>query len=132
VTSGNTGSCSSAYLCNGIIGYDGPTGLGSISGDVIVGAPGVTRAHTTQSSRKIVLHGGVYTNQIASTVRWEYGSTSRYGRLTKPVSVSAGLGAASVIARLPRLASGQNYHYRMIAINAAGVSYGYDRTFTGP
>ncbi|HEY0191530.1 MAG TPA: S8 family serine peptidase [Kofleriaceae bacterium] len=29
ITSGNNGSCSPAYLCTGVVGYDGPTGLGS-------------------------------------------------------------------------------------------------------
>jgi subtilase family serine protease len=29
VTSGSNGSCSVAYLCTGVTGYDGPTGLGS-------------------------------------------------------------------------------------------------------
>jgi len=29
VTSGNNGTCSPSYLCTGVAGYDGPTGLGS-------------------------------------------------------------------------------------------------------
>jgi subtilase family serine protease len=29
VTSGSNGSCSTAYLCQGINGYDGPSGLGT-------------------------------------------------------------------------------------------------------
>ncbi len=32
VTSGSNGSCSPAYLCNGEVGYDGPTGLGTPNG----------------------------------------------------------------------------------------------------
>ncbi|MFI8003527.1 carboxypeptidase regulatory-like domain-containing protein [Streptomyces sp. NPDC086010] len=32
VTSGSNGSCSPAYLCNGAVGYDGPTGLGTPNG----------------------------------------------------------------------------------------------------
>jgi subtilase family serine protease len=32
VTSGSNGTCSPAYLCNGEVGYDGPTGLGTPDG----------------------------------------------------------------------------------------------------
>jgi subtilase family serine protease len=32
VTSGSNGSCSGSYLCTGVAGYDGPTGLGSPQG----------------------------------------------------------------------------------------------------
>jgi len=32
VTSGSNGSCTVAYLCNGEVGYDGPTGLGTPNG----------------------------------------------------------------------------------------------------
>jgi subtilase family serine protease len=32
ITSGSNGQCSPAYLCNGEVGYDGPTGLGTPNG----------------------------------------------------------------------------------------------------
>jgi subtilase family serine protease len=32
VTSGSNGSCSGSYLCTGVVGYDGPTGLGTPKG----------------------------------------------------------------------------------------------------
>jgi hypothetical protein len=32
VTSGSDGSCSPAYLCTAVKGYDGPTGLGTPDG----------------------------------------------------------------------------------------------------
>jgi hypothetical protein len=32
VTSGSNGSCSSTYLCTGVLGYDGPSGLGTPNG----------------------------------------------------------------------------------------------------
>jgi subtilase family serine protease len=32
ITSGSTGTCEFAYLCNAVVGYDGPTGLGSPKG----------------------------------------------------------------------------------------------------
>ena len=41
VTSGQTASCSPAYLCTGVAGYDGPTGLGTPNGAAAFG-PGST------------------------------------------------------------------------------------------
>lgn len=41
VTSGSTGTCSSAYLCTAGGGYDGPTGLGTPNGVSAFTAPGV-------------------------------------------------------------------------------------------
>jgi hypothetical protein len=32
VTSGSNGSCGGTYLCTGVQGYDGPTGLGTPKG----------------------------------------------------------------------------------------------------
>ena len=43
VTSGSNGSCSPAYLCNGAVGYDGPTGLGTPNGVAAFG-PGAAAA----------------------------------------------------------------------------------------
>ena len=37
VASGSNGSCSPSYLCSGVAGYDGPTGLGSPNGTVAFG-----------------------------------------------------------------------------------------------
>jgi subtilase family serine protease len=43
VVSGSTGACAAniAFICQAGPGYDGPTGVGSISGAVITGAPGI-------------------------------------------------------------------------------------------
>ncbi|HEY1613666.1 MAG TPA: hypothetical protein VGF97_08250 [Rhizomicrobium sp.] len=39
VTSGSNGTCSPAYLCNGEVGYDGPTGMGTPNGIKAFGNP---------------------------------------------------------------------------------------------
>jgi hypothetical protein len=39
ITSGNNGSCGT-YLCKGLVGYDGPTGLGAPNGTTAFAAPG--------------------------------------------------------------------------------------------
>ncbi len=44
--SGSTGSCAAAiaYICNAATGYDGPTGIGSISGAIVSRRPGHRRS----------------------------------------------------------------------------------------
>src|SRR5208337_796988 len=38
VTSGNNGTCGTAYYCNGETGYDGPTGMGTPNATAWTGA----------------------------------------------------------------------------------------------
>lgn len=46
VVTGKNGSCSSAYLCTGVVGYDGPTGLGTPNGTSAFGSAGATPTPT--------------------------------------------------------------------------------------
>ena len=72
ITSGSNGSCSPAYLCTAVAGYDGPTGLGTPNGlggfAAGSGAPtpdfglGVTPASTTVTQGT----SGVYTVSVGS------------------------------------------------------------------
>ncbi len=45
ITSGNNGTCNPSYLCTGLVGFDGPTGLGSPNG--LVGFGGESAATPT-------------------------------------------------------------------------------------
>ena len=78
--SGSNGSCAQSilYICNAGVGYDGPTGVGSISGAVVAGAPGIggpsvgpgTNNTYTQGATSIdaTLTGGIYPNGAADNV----------------------------------------------------------------
>jgi hypothetical protein len=141
-TGGSNGSCTSlqALVCNAGQGYDGPTGAGSVSGAVVAGAPGIAGpafqagghgsdvAASSQTSAQVA--GGIYTNQQATTVTWQYGTTTNYGLQTATQSLPAGLQPSGVSATLSGLAPDTTYHYRLVATNASGTSYGYDMTFT--
>jgi len=83
VTSGSNGSCAIgiSYICNAGPGYDGPTGVGSISGDVVAGAPGIggpsiaagsgngSGNSYTEAIRSdgATLTGGIYPNGLDTT-----------------------------------------------------------------
>lgn len=139
---GSTGACSGqlALLCNAVSGYDGPTGAGSISGQIVPGAPGVglpslgpsdAKTYTQKAANTSAwLVGGVYPNGEATTYYWQYGATASYGLRTKAVSIGSGTAPVSISSRLTGLKPGTRYHYRLVAGNASGTEYGYDVSFT--
>jgi hypothetical protein len=140
-SSGSTGACSGqlALLCNAASGYDGPTGAGSISGQIVQGAPGVGlpslgpsdgKTYTEKAANTSVsLVGGIYPNGEPTTYYWQYGVTPSYGLRTKAVSVGSGTAPVSIFSRLTDLKPGTRYHYRLVASNASGIEYGYDTSF---
>ncbi len=135
--SGSVGTCpqSLAYLCAAGVGYDGPTGMGSISGAVAPGAPGIggptfsSGYVKTAAPTSLTLLGGVYPNGLDTTYYWQYGQTNAYGQQTAPVDIGAGQAPVSVTDTLAGLITGTTYHARLVAANSTGTSYGYD--FTG-
>ena len=136
-TTGSNGSCAPAiaYICNAGPGYDGPTGVGSISGAAASGAPGVSGPGTNGgyaqdvTSSSAQLEGGVYPNGNDTTYWWEYGTTTAYGQQTPATDIGPGTSPVAVSDSLPGLASGTTYHYRLVAQNSLGTEYGYDFTF---
>ena len=141
-TSGSNGSClaSISYICNAGPGYDGPTGVGSISGAVADGAPGIAGPGTSGSYAQTVttesaqLQGGVYPNAEDTTYWWQYGTTTAYGQEAQANNndIGSGTDPVQVADTLTGLSPGTTYHYRLVAQNNLGTSYGYDYTLTTP
>jgi hypothetical protein len=137
-STGSNGSCAPTiwYICIAGPGYDGPTGIGSISGAVTRGAPGIAGPGTNGTYAQAVtansaqLRGGVYPNGADTTYWWEYGTTTAYGQQTAANDIGAGTSPVSVTDSLPGLSLGATYHYRLVAQNSFGTEYGYDYTFT--
>jgi hypothetical protein len=76
------------------------------------------------------LTGTVDPNSTATTIRFEYGTTTRYGFMTPEQSAGAGSSATAVSAPITGLSARTTYHWRMVATNAAGTVRGRDRRFT--
>jgi len=141
-STGNTGSCSGqlSVLCNAAQGYDGPTGAGSISGQLATGAPGIglpsfggenDKTYTRRIAKTVAsLQGGVYANGEATSYYWQYGTTASYGSRTKSLSAGAGTAPVAITSQLAQLKPGTTYHYRLVATNSSGTEYGYDGSFT--
>ncbi len=140
VTGGTNGSCAVTLVCNAAAGWDGPTGVGSISGDVVNGAPGLagpgvvagsgdTYTQSTTGSTA-TLSAGIYTNGEATSYYWQYGTSTGYGSQSAPVALPAAASVSPLTSTLGGLAPSTTYHYRLVASNASGTTYGYDFTFT--
>jgi hypothetical protein len=86
-SAGSTGACAgqSLVLCNAAEGYDGPTGAGSISGQLATGAPGIGLPSFGAVNAK------TYTRRVTKTARRclavSLGTGCRRGRLGSRFSI---------------------------------------------
>ena len=74
--------------------------------------------------------GTVVPNGQATTYRFEYGTTAGYGFATPEVSAGAGGEPVPVRSTVSGLSAATTYHYRVVATNPAGTTFGEDRSFT--
>jgi hypothetical protein len=91
--------------------------------------PGVaTRAASSIGPTTAHLNGVINPNNQATTWYFEFGTTSNYG--TKTSAQSAGSGSKSVneSSALTGLSGGTTYHFRIVASNASGTSFGADQS----
>lgn len=125
------------YLCNAGPGYDGPTGVGSISGSAVRGAPGIggpsmvnktyTQSATYDSTSDTVaasLQAGVYTNGLPTSYWWQYGINFP-DEETAHLELPGSCAISSVTGSLVGLQAAKNYVYRLVAQNSLGPTYGY-------
>jgi hypothetical protein len=96
-------------------------------------APAISsRAATAVSSLGATLNAGVNPRSLATTVRFEYGTSTSYGTSTPDQAIGAGGSTVSVSAAIGGLKPGTKYNFRAVATSAAGVARGGNRTFTTP
>lgn len=79
----------------------------------------------------VTLNGVVNPEGIASTYRFEYGTTTSYGTSVPISEASAGSGGepVDVSQSLTELPAETTFHYRLVMTNQNGVQYGGDRVF---
>lgn len=140
ITSGDNlssnGTCTAAALCHDTSGgnYSGLTGVGSISGAVIAGLPGIAGGSgcscangvadyvsASPSSTSVTLSGGVYPNQQDTQYWWAYGPTSALGQSTPPIDIGSGTQLVAVSNTITGLTAGVPYHFTLFASNASGT-----------
>jgi phosphodiesterase/alkaline phosphatase D-like protein len=82
------------------------------------------------------VNGSLDPHGLPTTVYFQYGTTTGYGLTTAPHS-HTGNTFRNITANVSGLAASTTYHFRSVATNSAGTTYGADRTFrtlnpTGP
>ncbi len=94
-------------------------------------------AATTGGSSEVgvgsaTVSGAVDPHGWDTTYLFEYGTTTAYGSAWPTVQVDMGAleGPQPVIVTIPSLQPKTTYHYRLVATNGGGTSYGADMTFT--
>jgi hypothetical protein len=85
-----------------------------------------TASATSVGSASAVLHGTVIPNGSETTYYFQYGTTNAYGAQTTSRTTGIDLSVAETVTGLSATTT---YHYRLVATNASGTSYGPDRTF---
>jgi streptogramin lyase len=94
-------------------------------------APGVSSETAAATGEQTAtLDASVGANSQATSYQFEYGTTGEYGSQTPTTSAGDGATSVPVSAELTGLKAGTLYHFRLVATNSAGTSYGPDATFT--
>ena len=75
------------------------------------------------------LKGTVLPNGLSTTWWFEYGTSTSYSSRTSSHSAGSGTKTTSQSIGIKSLKPGTTYHYRLVAQNSSGKSYGSDRSF---
>jgi hypothetical protein len=80
----------------------------------------------------VTLTGSVDPEGLPTTYHFEYGPSTGYGSSWPGVVVNAGSASAGspVAVSVPNLQPGTTYHYRLVASNEDGTTYGADQVFS--
>lgn len=111
-----------------------PGNIGSFNVGVSNPSPTATPVITTNLAANVAsfsatLNGSVNPRGSTTTVYFQYGPTTSYGSTT-PLQTQTGNTIRAMTANISGLSASHVYHFRMVAQNGGGTSFGGDRTFT--
>jgi plastocyanin len=81
------------------------------------------------ASFSATLKGSLNPDGLSTTFHFQYGTTTGYGLTTAPQTQN-GNTSQPVSANINSLTAHTTYHFRIVASNTAGTTFGSDRTFT--
>jgi hypothetical protein len=94
--------------------------------------PSVSTGPATKvTEHSATLNGTVNPNGLSTTYYFEWGKTTAYGNTSPATPASAGSGwdNVAVFTNLTGLSLNTNYHFRLVASNSMGTTYGSDVSF---
>jgi hypothetical protein len=104
--------------------------MGTHIGTAIGAPPGATTgAASNEQGYQATVAGTIDPNGLPTSYHVEYGTTSSYGSSTPSFGAGSGWSAVGVSTTLTNLQPATSYHFRIVANNSAGTSYGSDRVF---
>lgn len=89
-----------------------------------------TIAASNINTTTATLNGTVNSNGLATSISFQWGTTTSYGNATASQSISSGSTSIGVTANLAGLTASATYHYRLVATNSAGTTNGNDVAFS--
>ncbi len=93
-------------------------------------APSATTSHASNATySSVVVYGYVNPNGLATGYSFQYGTTTGYGGQTSLAPAGEGTKSVKLSQAITGLQPGTIYHYRIVAVNGAGLTNGKDRTF---
>lgn len=93
--------------------------------------PVVYTGEATQlTTASATLNGSVNPSNQSTSSYFQYGGSAAYEEQTPTTAVGVETQSIHVSAPVAGLAVYTTYHYRLVAVNPAGTTYGPDRTFT--
>jgi DNA-binding beta-propeller fold protein YncE len=116
----NGGGVDQPFVTNG--------STGTVPLNFFFGGP-TTDLATDVASFSATLNGAFAPDGLPTTIYFQYGTTTGYG-FTTPVQTLTGNNFQTVSANISSLSANTIYHFRMVAHNTGGTSYGSDKTFT--
>jgi hypothetical protein len=106
----------------------------ALSATPAAGAPPPPTPYTGEAAElttsSVTLKGSVFPGNQQTSYYFQYGTSTAYGGQTPLTPAGAGTGTIHVAASLTGLTVDSSYHYRLVAVNAAGATDGQDRIFT--
>ena len=84
---------------------------------------------TNVASVSATLNGSVNPRGSTTTVYFQWGTTTSYGHTTA-AQTQTGNTSRPITANISGLSASHLYHFRIVATNGGGTSFGPDRTFT--
>jgi tripartite motif-containing protein 71 len=88
-----------------------------------------TEAASNVKTIESTLNGTVNPDGLATKYHFEYGTTASYGKTTSEASAGSGTSNVKKSQTATGLSGGTEYHFRIVATNSIGTTYGGDKTF---
>jgi hypothetical protein len=112
--------------------------IGTTNGsDVPFTTPVIAPSATTNQASSVAgnsatLNGTVNPNGLQTSVYFEWGTDTSYGNTTTTQVLPAGVNDIAVTSNISGLTVNTTFHYRAVAVNSVGTTYGADVIFTTP